>query len=129
MRERVMALGTPGGGVTGQHVPPPCARSCGSSAEPAGIAVTSRSTTADDQLRLVKEAIAKLDLPAISSRPPKSTRAISDAKNALRTPEAFARPRKTSSARSSSPSIAEYEKLLAGNHALDFDDLLCCPFS
>ena len=123
MRERVVALGTPRGAtVSTFHAL--CARLLREFAEPAGLGRDFTIYDRNDQLKLVKEAMAKLDLPTDRLPPAKVHAAISNAKNDLQTPEAYARQAGDFFAKKVVEVYRQYEKLLAANNALDFDDLL-----
>ncbi len=76
----------------------------------------------DDQLELVRQALADLDLDDKIYRPRAMHSAISRAKNELIGPAAF-RPQ-TYWQEVASRVYARYQELLTVNNALDFDDLL-----
>ncbi len=123
MRERVMALGTPRGAtVSTFHAL--CARLLREFAEPAGLGQNFTIYDHGDQLKLVKEAMTKLDLPTDRLPPAKVHAAISNAKNDLHTAEAYAQQAGDYFGKNVARVYREYEKLLAANNALDFDDLL-----
>ena len=77
-----------------------------------------------DQAKVVKEAIAALELS--STNFPASTvhGTISNAKNQLLSPEDYARSANDFYHRTVARVYEKYQKLLAANNALDFDDLL-----
>jgi DNA helicase-2/ATP-dependent DNA helicase PcrA len=77
-----------------------------------------------DQLRLLKQAIERLNMPGGSYTPSRAHAAVSRVKNQLKTPEAFAAEASNVRDRELAAVYTEYERLLAGNNALDFDDLL-----
>ena len=99
-----------------------CARILRREADPAGISRNYAILDADDQLRLVKQAIRDLDLDDKRYRPQAVHGAISRAKNELIPPEAY-------STGSYYGEIVKrvyerYQALLVANSGLDFDDLL-----
>jgi DNA helicase-2/ATP-dependent DNA helicase PcrA len=99
-----------------------CARILRREAEAAGIPRDYAIFDADDQLRLVKQAIRDLDLDDKRYRPRAVHGAISRAKNELVPPEAY-----TSSSYYGEVVKRIYERyqaLLKTNSGLDFDDLL-----
>ena len=99
-----------------------CARILRREADPAGISRNYAILDADDQLRLVKQAIRDLNLDDKRYRPQAVHGAISRAKNELIPPEAY-------STGSYYGEIVKrvyerYQALLVANSGLDFDDLL-----
>jgi len=99
-----------------------CARILRREAEPAGISRDYAIFDADDQLRLIKQAIKDLNLDDKRYRPQAVHGAISRAKNELIPPEAY-------STGSYYGEIVKrvyerYQALLVANSGLDFDDLL-----
>jgi DNA helicase-2/ATP-dependent DNA helicase PcrA len=123
MRERVISLGTPHGAtVSTFHAL--CARLLREFAEPAGLPRNFTIYDRNDQLKMVKEAMKNLDLPTDRLPPAKMHAAISNAKNDLRTADAFAREVSDYFGKHAAQVYRQYEKLLAANNALDFDDLL-----
>ena len=124
MRERLEQLLGPsrGRGLTLGTFHATCARILRREAEPAGIARDYAIFDADDQLRLVKQAIRDLNLDDKRYRPQAVHGAISRAKNELVPPEAY-------STGSYYGEIVKrvyerYQALLVANSGLDFDDLL-----
>ena len=99
-----------------------CARVLRREAEAAGISRDYAIFDADDQLRLVKQAIRDLNLDEKRYRPQAVHAAISRAKNELVLPEAYA----TASYYGEVVKrvYERYQALLAANNGLDFDDLL-----
>jgi DNA helicase-2/ATP-dependent DNA helicase PcrA len=77
-----------------------------------------------DQRRVVKDAIESRGLSTDQWAPAKIQTVISRAKNDMLTAEAFARLAGDWSQRGVARIYAEYERLLAAQHGLDFDDLL-----
>ncbi len=99
-----------------------CARILRREAEAAGIPRDYAIFDADDQLRLVKQAIRDLNLDDKRYRPQAVHGAISRAKNELIPPEAY-------STGSYYGEVVKriyerYQAMLAANNGLDFDDLL-----
>jgi len=99
-----------------------CARILRREAEAAGISRDYAIFDADDQLRLVKQALRDLNLDDKRYRPRVVHGAISRAKNELVSPEAY-------STGSYYGEVVKrvyerYQALLAANDGLDFDDLL-----
>jgi len=99
-----------------------CARILRREAEAAGIPRDYAIFDADDQLRLVKQAIRDLNLDDKRYRPQAVHGAISRAKNELIPPEAY-------STGSYYGEVVKriyerYQTMLAANNGLDFDDLL-----
>ena len=99
-----------------------CARILRREAEAAGIPRDYAIFDADDQLRLVKQAIRDLNLDDKRYRPQVVHGAISRAKNELIPPEAY-------STGSYYGEVVKriyerYQAMLASNNGLDFDDLL-----
>jgi len=77
-----------------------------------------------DQLALVKEAMGRLQLSKENFPPAALAAAISRAKNQLRSPEQFASDAHDFFGEKAAAVYRIYQKLLDGNHTLDFDDLL-----
>ena len=104
-----------------------CARILRREAEAAGIARDYAIFDADDQRRLVKQAIRELNLDEKRYRPQAVQTAISRAKNELVPPELY-------TAGSYYGEVVKrvyerYQALLAANGGLDFDDLLMVTVS
>jgi DNA helicase-2/ATP-dependent DNA helicase PcrA len=124
MRERLERLVGPsrGRGLTLGTFHATCARILRREAEAAGIPRDYAIFDADDQLRLVRQAIRDLDLDDKRYRPQAVHGAISRAKNELVPPGAY-------STGSYYGEVVKriyerYQALLAANKGLDFDDLL-----
>jgi len=124
MRERLERLLGPSGsrGLTLGTFHATCARILRREAEAAGIPRDYAILDADDQLRLVKQAIRDLNLDDKRYRPQAVHGAISRAKNELVPPEVY-------STGSYYGEVVKrvyerYQALLAANSGLDFDDLL-----
>ena len=78
----------------------------------------------DDQIRLVKEAVAGLHMPGSQLSPQAIHATISKAKNDLKSPPVLAGEAESDYIKTVVEVYREYEKLLSANNALDFDDLL-----
>ena len=78
----------------------------------------------DDQLRLVKQAMEKLQIPTDRLSPGGVHAAISTAKNDLKLPGQLADAAEGLFERQVALVYGEYQKLLGENNAMDFDDLL-----
>lgn len=76
----------------------------------------------DDQLQVVKQALAELNLDDKKFAPTKMLHGISSAKNELVTPEKYAASNYISEVTKRVYGI--YQELLVANNAMDFDDLL-----
>jgi DNA helicase II / ATP-dependent DNA helicase PcrA len=79
---------------------------------------------AADQTRLIKEAIKELGLDTANWPASTIHGTISNAKNQLLTPEAFARQAGDFYQRTAASIYTKYQELLKQNNALDYDDLL-----
>jgi len=124
MRERVEALDAPRGAtICTFHAL--CARLLREFALEAGIAHNYSIYDRQDQLRIVRDAVKRLELRADNFPPARIHAAISRAKNELKTPEQCAEQAEGDFyARHVAEAYAEYQRLLRENNALDFDDLL-----
>ena len=76
----------------------------------------------DDQLQVVKQALAELNLDEKKFAPSKILNGISAAKNELVTPEQYAASNYI--AEITKRAYGVYQELLVANNAMDFDDLL-----
>lgn len=76
----------------------------------------------DDQLQVVKQALAQLNLDDKKFAPSKMLNGISSAKNELVTPEKYAASNYISEITKRVYGV--YQELLVANNAMDFDDLL-----
>jgi len=123
MRERIEALNAPPG-VTCCTFHSLCARLLREFAAEADLSHSYTIYDRDDQVRLVKEALGRLDLPSDRLSPASVHAAISNAKNELKGAAAFAAEARSVRARQIAKVFGEYERLLTANRALDFDDLL-----
>jgi DNA helicase II / ATP-dependent DNA helicase PcrA len=123
LRQRVEALGTaPGATLCTFHSL--CARLLRQYADRAGLHPSYTIYDRDDQLKVAKQAIEDCNLPRSYLTPARAHGAISNAKNDLLTPQAYAEQAGEFDARNLADIYARYEQLLAENNALDFDDLL-----
>jgi len=123
MKSRIEAMGTPRGSAVGTFHSV-CARLLREFAEAAGISGEYTIYDRDDQLKAVEQAIEKIDLKGGSLQPAAVHAAISKAKNELMTAQAYAEREGSFFEKKAADVYREYEKLLAANNALDFDDLL-----
>ncbi len=123
MRQRVIDLGTPHG-ATVCTFHSLCARLLREFSDKAGLSPNFTIYDRDDQVKLVKQIIAKLDMPVGNFSPSKVHSAISNAKNDLKTAQAYANQAGDFYSHHIAQVYHEYEKQLMDNHALDFDDLL-----
>jgi len=123
MRERIEALGVPRGAMacTFHSL---CARLLREFAHEAQLSRNYSIYDRADQLRLTKEAMVQLDLSTSNFTPAAVHATISNAKNALHTPNAFAQEAGDFFGRNVAKVYRRYERLLAEKNALDFDDLL-----
>jgi DNA helicase-2/ATP-dependent DNA helicase PcrA len=78
----------------------------------------------DDQLALVKRILKSEESDPSSGTPRAILSRISKAKNALETPETYARRAFNPEAKLAARVYAEYEQALRASNAVDFDDLL-----
>ncbi|HEY2908994.1 MAG TPA: UvrD-helicase domain-containing protein, partial [Gemmataceae bacterium] len=81
----------------------------------------------DDRTRLVREAMAALDLPEKKYTPEQLASAISKAKNKLLTPGQFERTATNYFEQVAAQVYLGYEKRLRAANGMDFDDLLYLP--
>ncbi|MHC4563966.1 MAG: ATP-dependent helicase, partial [Planctomycetota bacterium] len=123
MRERVEALGV-GHGATVCTFHSLCARLLRENAEAAGLGASYSIYDRDDQIRAVKEAMKRADLSIDRLAPAAVLSTISNAKNEMLTAQAYAEKAGDLFQRNTAAVFTEYEKVLAGNNAVDFDDLL-----
>jgi DNA helicase-2/ATP-dependent DNA helicase PcrA len=78
----------------------------------------------DDQVRLMKQAMGQASLSTDGLSPTAVLGTISNAKNDLQGVEAFSARAGDFYSRNVAKAYAEYQRLLAANNAMDFDDLL-----
>ena len=123
MVERVESLGTPRGAtICTFHAL--CARLLREFAAEADLCPNYTIYDRDDQLKLVKQAMARAEVSAERFTPARVHTAISNAKNELKSPAVVQEQATDFFGRRVGKVYAEYEKFLAANNALDFDDLL-----
>jgi len=79
---------------------------------------------ADDQQRLLKQAVAVAEVDPSQFPPSRMQQIISAAKNSLQSPEGFAAAARQWPATAHARVYQHYQRLLRQNNALDFDDLL-----
>jgi DNA helicase II / ATP-dependent DNA helicase PcrA len=123
MRDRVIELNTPPGSLvcTFHSL---CARLLRDYARQAGLSPNYTIYDRDDQLKVAKRALEAAETSEGYFTPARAHGAISNAKNQLRTAEGFAANAGDFYERNLAKVYAAYEKELAENNALDFDDLL-----
>ena len=123
MRERVNAIATsPGATVCTFHAL--CARLLREFSEQAGLDGNYSIYDRDDQVRAVKQAMAAAELTTDKLSPTGVLSTISNAKNDLLTPHAYETQAIDFYSRNVSRVYGQYQKILASNNAMDFDDLL-----
>ncbi|MBN1555221.1 MAG: UvrD-helicase domain-containing protein, partial [Phycisphaerae bacterium] len=123
MRQRVEALNTPRGAtVCTFHAL--CARLLREFAPHVGLSTNYTIYDRDDQLKVVKAAINELNLAGSYLTPARVHGRISNAKNDLKSADAFASQAGEFFDRQVGEVYKKYEELLRQNNALDFDDLL-----
>ncbi|MGC9453797.1 MAG: ATP-dependent helicase [Phycisphaerae bacterium] len=123
MAQRVRDLNTPSG-ATVCTFHSLCARLLREFAAEAGLSGNFSIYDRADQLRLLKQALERLQMPSGTFTPAKAHGVISKVKNQLKSPEALAEEAGNPYDRRLAQIYGEYERLLVGNNALDFDDLL-----
>jgi len=123
MAQRIAALGVPRG-ATVCTFHSLCARLLREFAAEADLPRSFSIYDADDQLRCVKEAMKHLEISTSNFAPGAVHAAISRAKNELLDAAAYARKHSDFFQRVVARVFAQYERMLAENRALDFDDLL-----
>jgi len=123
MRLRVAELNTPyGSTVCTFHAL--CARLLREFSQEAGLAQNYTIYDRADQLKVAKKALSELNLPGSYLTPGKVHAAISNAKNQLQTAARYTEVSGDFFARNVAEVYRRYEKILATNNAVDFDDLL-----
>ncbi len=123
MRQRVEDLRTPRGAtVCTFHAL--CARLLREFAPYVGLSNNYTIYDRDDQLKVVKAAINELNLAGAYLTPARVHARISNAKNDLKTADAFAAEAGEFFDRQVAEVYKKYQLLLQQNNALDFDDLL-----
>jgi DNA helicase-2/ATP-dependent DNA helicase PcrA len=123
MRLRVESLQTPGGSTicTFHSL---CARLLREFASEAGFEASFTIYDRDDQLRAVKDALARAEIDASRISPSRALGTISNAKNELLTPAGYEEKASDFYARRVAKVYSEYQRILRGCNAMDFDDLL-----
>ena len=123
MRQRVEQLRTPPGATicTFHSL---CARLLRQFAAEADLSSGFSIYDRDDQIKLVKEVMTRLDAKTGNFTPLRIHATISRAKNHLQSCEEFAETAEDFYTRTVAGVYREYDKALAANNALDFDDLL-----
>lgn len=101
-----------------------CARLLRLYADAAGVSRSFTILDDGDRAKLVREAIEACELRVENWTPSSVEHAISDAKNNLLTPQAFAEQATDFHGRTVARIYEAYQALLARNQAVDFDDLL-----
>ena len=123
MRERIEALGRPRGAmICTFHAL--CARLLREFAVEANVSGNYSIYDRADQLRLIKAATEKAGLDPSSLAPARVHATISNAKNELKTANVYAAQAGDYYTTRVAEIYTQYERLLASNNALDFDDLL-----
>ncbi len=123
MKERVESQGVPRGAtVTTFHSL--CVRLLRDFGAEAGIDRNFTIYDRSDQIKMVKEATTRLDLPSDRLPPNSIHAAISNAKNQLITADKFAQQASDFFSKNVAKIYTKYEELLRAANALDFDDLL-----
>jgi len=123
MRERVEAV-TAARGATVCTFHALCAKLLREFADEVGLADNYSIYDRDDQLRSIKEAMKRAEISADRLVPGAVLSAISKAKNDLLTAEDYAQRAADFYERNVAEIYPAYQEVLAGNNALDFDDLL-----
>lgn len=123
MRLRVQQTGVPRG-ATVCTFHSLCARLLREFADLSGLDPSYSIYDRDDQIKIVKQAMAGLNLKSSYLTPGGIHSTIGNAKNELQTPQAFAGKATTPYQRDAATVYTKYEQLLAKNNAVDFDDLL-----
>ena len=101
-----------------------CARLLRDHADAAGIDAGYSIYDSADQKSAMKRALESAGLDPSNWSPGSVLGHVSNAKNALLSPEAFASEASDFHARTISKAYTAYQRLLDKNHAVDFDDLL-----
>ncbi len=123
MKQRVESMGVPRGAtVCTFHAL--CARLLREFAYEAQLESNFSIYDRDDQIKVVKDAMTALDIPADRIPPGAAHATISRAKNRLITAQTFAEQAQEFYDRKIAKVYSEYQRRLALSNALDFDDLL-----
>ncbi|MGN6367111.1 MAG: ATP-dependent helicase [Phycisphaerae bacterium] len=128
MRDRVAALlkdaGRMGRGVTVATFHALCARLLREYADKANLPKTFSIFDSSDLSKAVKQAIKDVNLSTDNFQPAAVLHTISNAKNKLQTPQAYAQASGGFFEKNVARIYTRYEQILAENKAVDFDDLL-----
>lgn len=123
MHQRVEKLHTPvGSTICTFHSL--CARLLREFAAEIGLSPNYTIYDHNDQIKVVKEAMARLDMKTGNFTPSRIHGTISRAKNDLQSPDEFAAKSSDFYTRNVAAIYRQYTNTLAQNNALDFDDLL-----
>ena len=123
MRERLLSSGV-GSGVRASTFHSLCVWILRVYAEQANISKNFSIYDTTDQKRCVKDAVRAANVDATNFTPAKMLEAIGRYKNDLESPEAVAERADDFYTQSAAKVYTQYQKLLAKNQAVDFDDLL-----
>jgi len=123
MRERVAAFGA-AGGVHISTFHSLCVRILRAYAEQAGVKPNFSIYDEREQLGCMKEAIKACEIDTTNFAPARMLEGVSRLKNDLETPESVAEYADDYFTKNLARIYARYQKILANNNALDFDDLL-----
>ena len=123
MRQRIAALGVARGMTVGTFHSF-CARLLRQHADRAGIEANYSIFYQTDRVRAIKDAISRCELASEAWKPSNVELRISQAKNHMLAPEAMLAEAVDFRDQTTARVYAQYEKILAENNALDFDDLL-----
>ncbi|HVT81726.1 MAG TPA: UvrD-helicase domain-containing protein [Phycisphaerae bacterium] len=128
MRERIFSLlkggGAMGRGVTVATFHSLCARLLREFAAEAGLSKSFSIFDSADQSKAVKQAIKDANISADNFQPQAVLGAISNAKNKLQSPAAYAQAAGGFFEKNVARVYLRYEQILADSKAVDFDDLL-----
>lgn len=123
MRERVDALGV-AGGMTVSTFHAFCARTLRMFAARARLQPNFTILDRDDRRKVLKKAIADVDLSSGNWTPSSAERVVSQAKNDMVSAEAYERDACEWRERQFAKIYTQYEEILRQTASLDFDDLL-----
>lgn len=123
MRDRIFSLAG-ACGVTVSTFHALCARLMREFAPDLGLDPNYSIYDRDDQVKLIKQAMSQASLSTDGLSPTAVLGTISNAKNDLQSVDAFASQAGDFYSRNVAKAYAEYQRLLAANNAMDFDDLL-----
>jgi len=123
MRQRIASLGA-GRGMTVGTFHSFCARLLRQHADRAGIEPNYSIFDQTDRVRAIKDAISRCELASEAWKPSNVELRISQAKNHMLAPDGMLAEAVDFRDQTTARVYAQYEKILAENNALDFDDLL-----